>query len=259
MLWMVLLAAAAGAVAGWMLSSLSRTRGAARAAPPRTRTAKRRSEAPRHDPPAAVSAWGRHEPRRFVSPSEAVPAPKALDPQQRRLRIRDRYIAARFAGTLRDASELSDPHKVIKAARLYFEDGNPARADELLALAATAAPRERSLWLARLEILFLGTDTERFVETASAFAREHAGAEEWDEVARLGRRLAPTEPLFHRVGEVEPDPSQHYGPWPNLPNWIEAPWDLTAEVAGADFHARMRRRFDRLVSVRSTARERAAR
>ena len=34
----------------------------------------------------------------------------------------------------------------------------------------------------------------------------------------------------------------HYGPWPDLPNWIQANWDLTAEVVAVDFHRILKRR-----------------
>jgi hypothetical protein len=56
---------------------------------------------------------------------------------------------------------------------------------------------------------------------------------------RLGRAVAPDEPLFTAGAGARPH--EHYGPWPNLPNWIQASWDLTAEVLAADFHRAMLR------------------
>jgi len=70
--------------------------------------------------------------------------------------------------------------------------------------------------------------------TAHAFRGAHPRHEAWAEVERLGRALAPGEPLFGAVSG--PRDHEHYGPWPHTPNWIRAPWDLTADVAAADFH-----------------------
>ena len=154
-------------------------------------------------------------------------------------RIRDRYISARFPGVARSASDLESVDRVVKCARLYFEDGQVAAALELLDMAIEQDSRAEALWLAELEILYLARDAARFVECARAFRALHAGSEQWAEVARLGRAIAPAETLF---GAKEgPREHEHYGPWPDLPNWIQANWDLTAEVLASDFHRLMRR------------------
>jgi hypothetical protein len=159
--------------------------------------------------------------------------PRTYD--SRRRKIRDRYISTRFPGVATCSSDLESADRVVKAARLYFEEERNDAALELLELAIEECPRETPLWLARLEILFLIRNAAGYVETASDFHREHPGAEEaWAEVCRLGRALAPAETLFgSRVG---PRDHEHYGPWPHTPNWIQAPWDLTAEIIAADFH-----------------------
>jgi hypothetical protein len=159
--------------------------------------------------------------------------PRTYDSKRRK--IRDRYVGTRFPGVAKCSSELESAERVIKAARLYFEEERNDEALELLELAVEECPRETSLWLARLEILFLIRDAAGYVETARDFRREHAGADEaWAEVCRLGRALAPGETLFGaRMG---PRDHEHYGPWPHTPNWIQAPWDLTAEIVAADFH-----------------------
>ena len=155
-------------------------------------------------------------------------------------RIRDRYIGARFPGIARSAADLEAADRVIKAARLFFEDNDLDSALELLDLAVEQNSREQSLWLAQLEILFLARNASRFVECARAFHAMHPASEAWPEVGRLGRALAPRESLF---GESSgPRDHEHYGPWPDLPNWIQANWDLTAEVVAADFHRLMKRR-----------------
>lgn len=97
--------------------------------------------------------------------------------------------------------------------------------------------KEKSLWLADLEIAFLVRNAHRFIASARAFRLTFPDAEQWAEIQRLGRALAPGEDLFGaRQGARK---HEHYGPWPDTPNWILAPWDLTQEVAAADFHRAM--------------------
>jgi hypothetical protein len=165
-------------------------------------------------------------------------APAGYDARCRR--IRDRYISARFPGVARTAADLESPARVIKAARLYFEDGHADAALELLDVAIEQDSRAESLWLAQLELLFLGRNAARFVETARAFRAMHPMSEAWSEVARLGRALSPKEGLYG--ASAEPRDHDHYGPWPDLPNWIQANWDLTAEVVAADFHRILKQR-----------------
>jgi len=155
-------------------------------------------------------------------------------------RIRDRYIGARFPGVARSAADLENAQRVVKAARLYFEDGQSDTALELLDVAIEQDSRAEPLWLAQLEILFLTRNAPRYVETARAFRAMHPASESWDEVTRLGRALAPGESLFGPASG--PRDHDHYGPWPDLPNWIQANWDLTAEVVAADFHRTMKQR-----------------
>jgi hypothetical protein len=62
--------------------------------------------------------------------------------------------------------------------------------------------------------------------------------------------LCPKEQLFGcAMGPREHD---HYGPWPDLPNWIQANWDLTAEVVASDFHRILKRRADEQRAARKT-------
>ncbi|MGZ5088275.1 MAG: hypothetical protein ACXWGU_14320 [Usitatibacter sp.] len=157
-------------------------------------------------------------------------------------RIRDRYIGARFPGVARCAADLEVAERVIKSARLYFEDSQVDTALELLDVAIEQDSRAEALWLAQLEILFLARNAARFVECARAFRALHGSSEAWAEVSRLGRALAPKESLFDAA--KGPRDHDHYGPWPDLPNWIQANWDLTAEVVASDFRRAMKRRAE---------------
>jgi hypothetical protein len=172
--------------------------------------------------------------------------PRGADAKTRR--IRDRYITARFPGVARSAEDLESPERVIKAARLFFEDGDIDSALELLDLAIEQNSRAEALWLAQIEIVFLTRDATRYLECARAFHAMHPASEAWCEVTRLGRALAPGHSLFG--AESGPREHEHYGPWPDLPNWIQANWDLTGEVVAADFHRLMKRRAEGARAVR---------
>ena len=151
--------------------------------------------------------------------------------------VLDRYIAARFPGQLRRASDLARLQTVIEAARLYFEEEKKDRSLELLDLAVGQSPAEETLQLARLEIAFLVRDPQLFSFYAREFRRMHPESTAWLEVARLGRAIAPTDAMFGaRQG---PRAFEHYGPWPHTPNWINAPWDLSSDVLSADYHRAM--------------------
>ncbi len=163
--------------------------------------------------------------------------PKTYD--ERRIRIRNRYIGIRFEGVARSAADLEDPVRVIRAARLAFAEDARETSLELLELAIEQNPHGEPLWLAELEIAFLQRDAELFVHSARAFHAAHPASKAWVEILRLGRSIAPNETLFG--GSSTARAQDHYGPWPDMPNWIQASWDLTAEVMAADFHLAMTR------------------
>jgi len=154
-----------------------------------------------------------------------------------RQRIRDRFLGSRFPGVAHSVDDLAQTDQVIKTARLFFEDGDVDRACEWLAFASDANPDER-LWLAQLEILYLKRQAVAFTTLAAEFGRRFAESTKWDDIVVLGARLAPTDPLF--IGGKKGDGDAHYGPWPQIQNWIEAPFDLTGDVMAAEFHAAMR-------------------
>ena len=164
----------------------------------------------------------------------AVPREDVRTLDARRRKMRDRYIAARFPGVAHSGADLADSGTVIEAARHWFEDARPALAFELLQLAIEEAPQDPAPALARIELRFLMRDAAGFVQAARAFRAAHPKHEAWEEVCRLGRAIAPQDPLFGTPGAARAH--EHYGPWPHLPNWIQAPWDLTAEVCAVDFH-----------------------
>jgi len=188
-----------------------------------------RPAAPPPPPPRPAANW-----RAAARP----PRPEASDVARRR--IRDRYLAVRFPGAPHTDEDLRDIAGVIKSARLYFEDGDLERACELLEFACDVNRAEESPWLAHLEILFLKRKGHEFAELAHRFHQRFPNSGRWPEILRLGLRLAPQNRLFHGAHPHEADIDAHYGAWPQVQNWIQAPFDLTGDVLAAEFHARMR-------------------
>lgn len=180
-------------------------------------------------------------PKPVAAPVKSASRP-AIALNSLQLRLRDRYISVRFPGVAKSSQDLEASGQVVKAARLYFEDDQPRRAVELLELAIEQHPEEEALWLALIEILFLVRMRNDFCKVAARYKVQHPESNQWAEVARLGAVIAGDNLMF-RAAAGSPRAHEHYGPWPDLPNWIQAPWDLTAEVSAADFHARMNQRL----------------
>jgi hypothetical protein len=168
------------------------------------------------------------------APPVAAPREDVRAFDARRRKLRDRYIAARYPGVAHCGADLAHSATVVEAARHLFEDSRPRLALELLQLAMEESPHDAAPALAHLEFHFLMRDCAGFTEAARLFRAAHPKHEAWDEICRLGRAIAPGEALFGAAAAARAH--EHYGPWPHLPNWIQAPWDLTAEVCAADFH-----------------------
>ncbi|HLX25047.1 MAG TPA: hypothetical protein VKR38_16990 [Usitatibacter sp.] len=196
--------------------------------------------APRGARAAPVIADNSHVTPPPPRPAPAHPPARAdawRVPNSPQARTRDRYVAARFPGIARRAADLAKLERVIPAARLFFEEGQGDRAIELLDLATEEYPDSDALRLAQLEIAFLLRDAALFCDRAREFRQVLPQSPEWSEIARLGRHIAPGEPLFGH-GIQSPERSEC---WPATPNWIQMSWDLAAEVLAAEFHRESRR------------------
>jgi hypothetical protein len=172
--------------------------------------------------------------------TSATPRPEPVNlPEHVRVRIRERYFKTRFPDVPVPSPGSSDCSAIVKAARLYFEDGDTGRAVELLRLSSEMMPRVERILLAKLEIHYLDHNETAFTETARTFAERFPGSSEWPAVARLGWRLAPNEALFANARPAKVARDEQYGAWPEVPNWIEAPWDLTGEVLAVELRGRI--------------------
>jgi hypothetical protein len=184
---------------------------------------------------------GDHEPLEWDAPLSALPPMAALRPVPSPIAphpgVRDRYIAARFSGLAHCGADLEKVALVVEGARLYFDEHKTDRALELLDLAIKQCPLSEPLRLARLELAFLLRDAALYTALAAEFRRVHAASAAWAEIARLGRAVAPSETLF---GAKQGDRAhEHYGPWPHMPNWLQASWDLTPDILAVDYHRAM--------------------
>jgi hypothetical protein len=202
--------------------------------------------APKPAAPAAKPASGARTPAQpAAAPAQATEStamrrpPRTKPTPFMRQKSRDRYLAARFPGAKHSDADLANTEEVIKSARLLFEDGDAERACEWLAFASDANPDE-GLWLAQLEILFLKRNGENFTELAQEYHARFPESTHWGDVARLGARVTKNEPLFAGVQPQEISGDEHYGLWPQMQNWIQAPFDLTGDVLSAEFHAKMK-------------------
>lgn len=166
-------------------------------------------------------------------PARAAHAPPTAFMRQR---IRDRFLGSRFPGLPHDAEHFGRTDETIRVARLFLEDGDIARACEWLDFASDANPDER-LWLAHLEILYVTRQAKAFAALAAQGRGQFPGSGKWDDIVSLGARLAPDDPLF--AGAQAASSDNRYGAWPQMLNWIEAPFDLTSNVLAAEFHAAM--------------------
>lgn len=188
--------------------------------------------------PAEMPNFEWESPLPVTTPKEQARAP-APPPENelrdaQRARIRDRYVAARFPGVARNVNDLGDTERIVRYARAYFEERKIDRALELLELAIECNPGNEALRLARLEIAFLAGDATLYVALANEFRIAHPESDAWNEVARLGREIAPEEMAFGLQG---PDPHTR-----GVPNWTGATLDFTPDLRAEEFHRAMARR-----------------
>lgn len=195
---------------------------------------------PLQDPELEMLEWDLEAPPAKAAPRAEIAQPAASRPDPLQRKLRDRYLKARFPGVASSSADLDNVAAMIQAVRLYYDEHKFDRADELLELAIGQARDSRPLRLAQLELAFLRREPAHFCAFARAFRRAHPADAQWPDIARLGHAIAPMETSL--FGEP-PEAHAHarYGPWPDMPNWLQASWDLTAEVLASDFHREMAR------------------
>ena len=91
--------------------------------------------------------------------------------------------------------EHADP---LAEADFHMAYGLYDQAADIVKLAMEREPDRRDLRLKLLEVYFVWSNKDAFLDVARGLARDrdHAPAGEWDKVAIMGRQIAPDEPLF---------------------------------------------------------------
>ena len=169
--------------------------------------------------------------------------------------LRRRYIEERFPEIQNRTVVLEDPASVVKAARLFYEDGALPRAVELLQFAVEDNPAEVRPWLALFEIFRLERLTGQFAELAARFRDPHGKSEYWRKVQFFGREIDPGNALYR---EAPVNTLETIGPReakrlaaglssvggganfdPIAENWLNAPMDFENEVLANEMRMKL--------------------
>ena len=161
------------------------------------------------------------------------------------LALRLRYIEERFPEIAGGTLNPDEPDSVVKAARLYYEDGAVARAVELLQFAVEENPASMKPWLALFEIFRLEGLSGEFEELAGRFRQRHASSDNWRKVQYIGREIDPQNPLYREapfesletIGYPASKPGEPVTFDPLAENWLNAPMDFTADALAANLRA----------------------
>jgi len=149
------------------------------------------------------------EEKRPVEPATPViPAPRAPEPTRKPVTIEDT-----LSGDGAASIEAGDP---LAEADFHMAYGLYDQAADLVQLAIKREPRRRELKLKLLEIYFVWSNRERFLELAREMkaSRADAPSGEWDKVLIMGKQIAPEDPLFAgtpRAGAGDLDMELHGG------------------------------------------------
>ncbi len=243
-LWGVL-ALALGGIAAIAWKLLAGKKPAAAAAPPAAPAPRPHSDL---DDAEAMMAAGEAPPaepggHRVVASSDESLATsvRGADPAA----LRRRYIEERFPEIASGTIQPADPDSVVKAARLFYEDGALARAVELLHFSVEEDPASLKPWLALFEIFLLEGLTGEFGELAQRFREHHGSSEYWRKVQFIGREIDPANALYR---EAPLDHLETIGPAaarrampvtfdPLAENWLNAPMDFTTDALAASLRA----------------------
>jgi pilus assembly protein FimV len=244
-LWSVLALAVAGiAAVAWRLLSAPRKAGKAAAPAPAATPAGANSDlAEAEAMMRAAAPPSVPEEHRVVVQSDQALATSipGADP----VALRRRYIEERFPEIASGTIAPTDPDSVVKAARLFYEDGALARAVELLQFSVEENPRNLKPWLALFEIFRLEGLAGEFGELAGRFQRFHGTSEYWGKVQFIGREIDSGNALYREVPAeqletIGPVASRKAAPAtfdPLAENWLNAPMDFTKDGLAAGMRA----------------------
>jgi hypothetical protein len=140
-----------------------------------------------------------------------------------------RYMEERFPEIANGTINLNDPDSVIKGARLFFEDGAGARAQELLLFSVEENPQAIPIWLAMFEIYRLEQNAVDFAQLAKRYKQVHEFDANWPKIQAIGIDLDGANPMYHeRPTGLDVDHVATYDPLAE--NWLNSPIDFTPDV-----------------------------
>ncbi len=130
---------------------------------------------------------------------------------------------------------------MIKAARLFYEDGAIPRAVELLHFAIEEDPDPPRPWLALFEILRLERLAGQYADLAQRFRDRHGQTENWRKVQFFGREIDAGNALYRDLSvgietirfEAGNTPvAKKFDPIAE--NWLNAPMDFENELLSVE-------------------------
>lgn len=144
-------------------------------------------------------------------------------------RLRERYIATRFAQFPDPGIALRHTSEMVRWARQLLDDDQPRLALELLELALEEDPRQRDVWLFLIEHAFLNSDVTTFNALADEFKQRFNMIGAADPAVRtidaMGVELDPADSRYANAGEPE-----------MLPNWSNPEFAMRNEARQRKFH-----------------------
>lgn len=105
------------------------------------------------------------------------------------LRIRLRYIEARFLQVPEPRVSLRNTDEMLRWAQQMQDDGMRRSATELMRLAVEEDPTQRPLWQFLLARAFEDDNATEFAELAQAFATQFPNDEATGEINAMGQRF----------------------------------------------------------------------
>jgi hypothetical protein len=139
------------------------------------------------------------------------------------LRVRLKYIAARFLQMPEPRMSLRNADEILSFAQMMQDDGAPRAAVELTRLAIEEDPGQRKLWLYLLGRLYVADSAADYLDAAMGFAKQFPGDGANAEIGELGKWLAAP-------GHAPPDPTR-------VRAWSAAALLGRDGIAQREFHA----------------------
>jgi hypothetical protein len=172
-----------------------------------------------------------------VAQQQVADEPKPFEPSAAPAVTEDPMVvavAAEAAPGALEAAPIDDTDAVIRAARLYYEEGALLRAVQVLQLAVDRHPGRVRPWLALLELLRREGLVVDHAELAARFHDLHGDADEWRKVQYFGREIDPANALYRdtRTPPLQFDPVAE--------TWLDMPASFDEALATELRHSLVR-------------------